>query len=89
MLDYKNLIKDVKKTIRSHSAEELQEWIDSYYQRIALAEQEDDLYQPAAMPQTVNGKLRSEGVPVKKSIAVKPVRTSKVRAKAMATADVW
>ena len=88
MLDYKTLIKDVKKTIRSHSADELQEWIDSYYQRIALAEQEDDLIEPAAIPQKpigkLNGTTRSEIIPIKKPAVAK---IAKVRV--MATADNW
>ena len=86
MLDYKNLIKDVKKTIRSHSADELQEWIDSYNQRIALAEQEDDLFQPATMPQIDIGKVNGSLTMSKGTSALKPVRTTKVRSKAMVTA---
>ena len=86
MLDYKTLIKDVKKTIRSHSADELQEWIDSYYQRIALAEQEDDLAQSAIVSQMTIGKLNGSPSAVAKSkgtLAQKPARTTKV----MATVD--
>ena len=69
ILDYKKL-EEAKKIIRSHSAEDLQEWIDSYNQRIALAEQEDNLYQPVAVGK-VNGAphnaAKSKGVPVKKT----------------------
>ena len=86
-------LEEAKRIILSHSADELQEWIDSYYQRIALAEQEDDLIQPAAIPQMVIGKLngvpRSEDIPIQKAIAAKPVRANKVRTKAKATADSW
>ena len=69
ILDYKKL-EEVKKTIRSHSADDLQEWIDSYNHRIALAEQEDNLYQPVAVGK-VNGTphslAKSKGIPAKKT----------------------
>jgi len=65
-----NLVEEAKKIILSHTADDLQEWIDSYNHRIALAEQEDNLYQPVAVGK-VNGTphsvTKSKGIPAKKT----------------------
>jgi len=94
MLDYKKY-KEIVKTIHSHTAEDLQEWIDSYHQRIAQAEQEESC-QP--VPRRSVGKLngtpssaaKSKSVPVKTTKVTPP---SKVRArnsaKSRATANTW
>ena len=65
-----NLVEEAKKIIRSHTADDLQEWIDSYNHRIALAEQEDNLYQPVALGKingTPHSAAKSKGIPAKKS----------------------
>ena len=51
-------LEEAKKIIRSHTAKDLQDWIDSYHERIALAEQEDSILQPAVIkPSMSTAKL--------------------------------
>jgi len=79
ILDSKKL-EEVKKTIRSHSAKDLQDWIDSYYERIALAEQEESLFPSVIKPRmaavgklngTSHSEAKSKGVSVKKTPRVR------------------
>ena len=80
MLDLKKLRKDCIKTIHSHSAEFLQECIDSYNRSIALA---DSAIQPAVKPRMAVGKLNGAAVSAarKPTAAKSAPRTTKVKAK--------
>ena len=79
MIDYKKLVADAQKIIRSHTAEDLQAWIDMDNARMALADQEDALLQPPAKPRVakLNGATR-------KAATVKGVTIKKTRAKVVA-----
>ena len=81
MIDYSKLVTDAKKIIRSHTAKDLQDWINSYNERIALAEQEDSILQPAVIkPRMSTAKLngapqsaaKAKGATIKKISAKAP-----------------
>ena len=42
MIDYKKLVVDAKKIIHSHTADDLQAWIDMDNARMALVDREDN-----------------------------------------------
>jgi len=94
MLDYKKLRKECVETIHSFSKGQLLKWFEFDNQRIAQAEQEDTLYQPA--PRMAIGKLngsacnstKSNNVPVKKTVPPSKVR-ARNSAKARATTNNW
>ena len=74
-------LEEAKKIIRSHTAKDLQDWIDSYNERIALAEQADSILQPAVIkPRMSTAKLngapqsapKAKGIPIKKMNAKAP-----------------
>jgi len=98
MFDYKKL-QAVKKTIRSFSADDLQEWIDMDRKRMALVEQEENAYQP--VQRMAVGKLngspqvsaKSKNVSAKSTTSATKPKTHLVRArnsaKSRATANTW
>jgi hypothetical protein len=59
MIDYKKLRKEFTKVLNSYSEEELLEWVDSYHQRMALAELEDESSQPVLQPSMVKDTSRT------------------------------
>ena len=84
MLDLKKLRKECMEAVHSHNADFLQQWLDSYNRRIALA---DSAIQPAVKPRMAVGKLNGAAVSAaKKPTAAKSApRTTKVKAKKRAT----
>ena len=85
MLNYNKLVKDAKKIIHSHSAEDLQEWIDSYNERIALAEQDEPVSvailngSPQRTVKTKNVKRRTNGTHRKRTSAKPKTRVARAR----------
>ena len=74
-------LEEAKKIIRSHTAEDLQAWIDMDNARMALADREDDLLQQPAKPRVaakINGATRS-AAPAK-GVTIKKTRAKKVMA---------
>jgi len=93
MIDFEKLRKDFTKRLHTFSADDLQKWLDMDKLRLAQAEQEDALYQPAS--RMAIGKLngvtqstaKSKGVAIKKKKTTTPSKTrSRNSAKSMATA---
>ena len=81
MLDYKKLSKEVSKTIRSFTADELQEWLDMDRKRMALVDIENGSSQTLPKPRMAVGKLNgSPANASKKSAPAKP-RVTNVKAK--------
>ena len=73
MLDYKLLSKEVSETIRSFTADELQEWLNMDRKRMALAEMEDGSSQMMAKPCRTAVKLdgASQNVPKPHKLSVR------------------
>ena len=88
MIDFKKLRKEFTKILHSYSADDLQEWIDMDRKRMALAAQEESIFQPAAKPRMAAvGKLNASAVNAagKPTAAKSAPRTAKVKAKKTAT----
>ena len=86
ILDHKKK-EEILKTVHSYTREDLLAWVEMDKKRISLAEQEDDLNQSKPFDKlngASNAVAKSKGTPAKN-----PARTTKIRAKAMATADSW
>jgi len=55
--DYKKFREDFTRVLNSYTDEEFYEWVDSYNQRIALAEEEEKRNLQTAKPRRVTVKL--------------------------------
>ena len=71
MLDYKKLSKEVPKTIRSFTSDELQEWLEIDRKRMALSEMEDSSPQVVVKSVKLNGASQTVVKPCKLSVRQK------------------
>ena len=75
-------LEEIKKTIRSHTKEQLLEFVGWYNQEIALAELEEDSLQPAVIKPRTTAKLNGaqQSTAKSKGSTIKKPRSTKVRA---------
>ena len=73
MLDIKKLRKEFTEILHSYSADDLQEWFDSYDRRIALADMQNDIDQAAPKPRKAVTKLNgaSQSMTKPRKVAVR------------------
>ena len=89
MIDFKKLRKEFTKILHSYSADDLQEWLDMDRKRMALAAQEESIFQPPAKPRMAAGKLNGAEVNAVKKPAAAKSATSATKVKTKKIAKVY